>query len=84
MFRFHRISWNHKETRTCYRKDVYPLPYRYLQIQKLITSLYHWYLHFAEHTEQAEQTEQLNYLSYLVMLLWRQLFSATIGSHMRP
>ena len=35
-------------------------------------------------TEQAEQTEKLNIVSYLVMLLWRQLFSATIGSHMRP
>ena len=45
---------------------------------------YSQYLHLAEHAEQAEQTEQLNIVSYLVMLLWRQLFSATIGLHMRP
>ena len=40
--------------------------------------------HGTHGTERVEQTEKLNIVSYLVTLLWRQLFSATIGSHMRP
>ena len=56
----------------------------FLPVTCFLSSLNLRYLHFAEHAEQAEQAEQLNIVSYLVMLLWRQLFSATIGSHMRP